>query len=129
MLQICLVGSAAGGLALNVQWAFAGVVIAATVHSLFLVGLGSNIDAITLAHLGDARMSEYGRMRGWESLTYATGCLCFGAILQTFGMGWMMPIYAVAVLVVLGWSTLVRSRPAEPARRPRSSGRGRGGVP
>ena len=114
VLQICLVGSAAAGLALNVQWAFAGVVVAATVHSLFLVGLGSNIDAITLAHLGDARMSEYGRMRGWESLTYATGCLCFGAVLQAFGMGWMMPIYAVAVLVVLGWSTLVRrDRPSQ----------------
>ena len=58
-------------------------------------------------------MSEYGRIRGWESLTYATGCLCFGAILQTFGMGWVMPIYAVAVLVVLAWSTHGASRPAD----------------
>ncbi len=108
VLQICLVGAAAAGLALNVEWAFIGVVIAATVHSVFLVGQGSNMDALALAHLGDERMSEYGRVRSWESLTYATGCLCFGAVLQAFGMGWMMPIYAVAVIVVLGWTTTFR---------------------
>jgi PPP family 3-phenylpropionic acid transporter len=108
VLQVCLIGAAAAGLALNVEWAFAGVVVAATVHSIFLVGQGSNMDALALSYLGDARMSEYGRIRGWESLTYATGCLCFGAVLQAFGMGWMMPIYAVAVLLVLGWSTTFR---------------------
>lgn len=112
VLQICLIGSAAAALLLNVQWAVPAVILAAAVHSVFLVGQGSNIDAIVLVHLGDEHMSDYGRIRGWESLTYATGCLCFGAILQVFGMGWAMPIYAVAVLLVFAWSTqIARDRP------------------
>ena len=57
-------------------------------------------------------MSDYGRIRGWESLTYATGCLCFGVILQAFGMGWAMPLYAGAVLLVFLWTLLIsRDRP------------------
>jgi len=120
VLQICLVGSAIAALALNVHWAFAGVVTAATVHSLFLVGQGPNVDAIALAHLGDERMSDYGRIRGWESLTYAAGCLVFGITLQRFGMSWTMPIYAGAVLLVLAWSTtLERDRPTELAEHGR----------
>ena len=41
--------------------------------------LGPNIDAITLEHLGADRMSEYGKIRSWESFTYAIGCLVLGA--------------------------------------------------
>ena len=112
VLQICLLGSGAAALVLNVQWADAAVIAAAAAHSVFLVGQGSNIDAIALVHLGDARMSEYGRIRGWESLTYATGCLCFGAILQAFGMGWAMPLYTVSVLLVFVWTLqITRDRP------------------
>jgi PPP family 3-phenylpropionic acid transporter len=112
VLQICLLGSGAAALVLNVQWADAAVIAAAAAHSIFLVGQGSNIDAIALVHLGDARMSEYGRIRGWESLTYATGCLCFGAVLQAFGMGWAMPLYAVSVLLVFVWTLqITRDRP------------------
>ncbi|HLB39709.1 MAG TPA: MFS transporter [Actinomycetota bacterium] len=114
VLQICLLGAAIAGLVLNIQWAFVGVVIAATVHSAFMVGQGSNVDAIALAHLGEDRMSEYGRIRGWESLTYAAACLCLGAVLQAKGMVWAMPIYAVAVFAVLAWTTtLERDRPTE----------------
>jgi PPP family 3-phenylpropionic acid transporter len=59
-------------------------------------------------------MSDYGRIRGWESLTYAAGCLCFGVILERYGMGWAMPIFAVAAVLVLAWSTTVeRDRPTE----------------
>jgi MFS family permease len=112
VLQTCLIGAAIAAMLLNVRWAFLGVVAAATAHSVFLVGQGPNVDALALVHLGDERMSDYGRIRGWESLTYAAGCLGFGAALQRFGMGWTMPIYAVAVLLVLAWSmTLERDRP------------------
>ena len=65
-------------LLLNVHWAFAGIVVTAAIDSAFLVGPGPNIDALALAHLGEEHMSDYGRIRGWESLTYAAGCLCFG---------------------------------------------------
>ena len=104
VLQICLLGSGAAALVLNVHWAYPLVVAAAMLHSAFLVGQGSNIDAIALTHLGDERMSDYGRIRGWESLTYATGCLCFGVLLQAFGMGWAMPLYAASVFLVFLWS-------------------------
>ena len=108
VLQICLLGAAIAALILNLPWAFVGVTLAACVHSVFLVGQGPNIDALALVHLGEDRMSEYGRMRSWESFSYAGACLCFGALLQRFGMGWTMPIYAVAVLLALAWSTTVR---------------------
>jgi PPP family 3-phenylpropionic acid transporter len=113
VLQICLIGSGIAAMLLNVQWGiYAAVVAAAVVHSFFLVGQGSNIDAIALVHLGQDRMSDYGRIRGWESMSYAVGCLCFGAILQAFGMQWTMPIYAVAVLLVFLWTLQIeRDRP------------------
>ena len=59
-----------------------------------MVTLGPNIDAITLEHLGAERMSDYGKIRSWESFTYAIGCLVMGAIFQSAGIGWAMPIYA-----------------------------------
>jgi PPP family 3-phenylpropionic acid transporter len=78
-------------------------------HGFFMVAHGPSVDAIALEHLGEDRMHEYGRIRGWESLAYAAGCLGFGALLQAFGMGWSMPIYALATLAILAWSTtLVR---------------------
>ena len=111
-LQVGLGGAAVAALALNAAETFIAVVVVAMVHSLFMVAQGPNIDAIALEHLGEERMSEYGRIRGWESLTYAIGCLVFGAVLQAAGVGWSMPIYAVAVLVVLAWSaTIDRDRP------------------
>ncbi len=114
VLQICLAGSGIAALALNIDWTLAGVVVVAAVHSAFLVGQGPNVDALALTHLGDEHMSEYGRMRGWESLSYAAGCFGFGVVLQRFGLGWEMPLYAASVLLVLIWSTtLPRDRPTE----------------
>lgn len=114
VLQICLVGSGIAALVLNVHWALAGTIVAAAAHSAFLVGQGPNVDALALTHLGDERMSDYGRIRGWESLSYAAGCLCFGFALQRFGMVWEMPFYAASVLLVVVWSTtLERDRPTE----------------
>ena len=33
--------------------------------------LGPNLDAIAITHLGPGNMHAYGRIRGWESFTYA----------------------------------------------------------
>jgi MFS transporter, PPP family, 3-phenylpropionic acid transporter len=111
-LQVGLVGAAIAAIALNEVIGLAWVVAAAVAHSAFMVAHGPNIDAIALTHLGEDRMSEYGRIRGWESLTYAAGCLLFGVAMQAFGLGWAMPIYAGSVLLVLAWtSTFVRDRP------------------
>jgi predicted MFS family arabinose efflux permease len=79
-----------------------------------MVSVGPNVDAIALVHLGEDNMADYGRVRGWESLSYAAGCLVFGAILQAAGITWAMPIYAVSSMLVLGWSlTIKRDRPED----------------
>ena len=72
-----------------------------------MVSTGPNIDAITLEHLGAERMSDYGKIRSWESFTYAIGCLTLGWIFQPPGVGWAMPIYALASLLVFAWSFMV----------------------
>jgi MFS family permease len=71
-------------------------------------------------HLGDEAMADYGRLRGWMSAAYALGCLVFGSVLELAGVEWAMPIFAVASLGVLAWSTTIaRDRPREVARHGR----------
>ena len=74
-----------------------------------------NVDAIALEFLGDDRMTEYGRIRGWESLAYATTCLLVGALLQQVGIRWAMPVVALAALAIFVWA-IVAIEPDRPAR-------------
>ena len=106
-LQIGSLGAAAGAFAMNLVDGTQALLLAAFLQSLFMVANGPNVDAIALVHLGDERMSDYGRIRSWESLTYAAGCLAFGAVLQTAGTGWAMPLFAISTLLVFGWSFTV----------------------
>src|SRR6266550_1124273 len=111
-LQIGLAGSAAAAFSMNAAAAPPAITLLMVVQALFMVAQWPNIDAIALEHLGEDRMSDYGRIRGWTSLSYASGCLLFGAILQRFGIDWAMPLYAISALLVLVWSTTVmRDRP------------------
>lgn len=111
-LQLGTLGSAAAAFAMNLVDGVGALVLVAFVQSTFMVANGPNVDAIALVHLGDERMSDYGRIRSWESLTYAAGCLAFGAVLQSSGVGLAMPIFAVSTLLVFGWSfTVSRDRP------------------
>jgi predicted MFS family arabinose efflux permease len=122
-LQLGLVGAIVFALMLNATTGLLTVIAILTLHSAFMIAQGPNADALALTYLGDARMSEYGRIRAWESITYATGCLLFGIVLETQGLGWEMPIYAVAALAVLAWSgTIPRDHPD------RSAGHGRMGA-
>lgn len=119
-LQIALAGAAAAALWLGVANGFTMAAAAAAALFFFMVGQGSSLDAIMLEHLGDERMDEVGRIRAWESVTYATGCLGFGAVLQGFGMGWAMPMYALSLVAALAWSTTLprdRGRPLADAGR------------
>lgn len=106
-LQVGLLGASA--FALMLAGAQAMVWIAATGFLLAgaMVTFGPNVDAIALEHLGSRRMSDYGRIRSWESFTYAIGCLVFGATFQSFGIEWAMPIFAFASVVVFVWSFAV----------------------
>jgi MFS transporter, PPP family, 3-phenylpropionic acid transporter len=111
-LQLGLAGSAAAALMMNAAAALPGITLLMVVQAFFMDAQEPNIDAIALEHLGEDRMSDYGRIRGWSSLTYAGGCLLFGAILQRFGIRWAMPLYAISALLALAWSTtVVRDRP------------------
>jgi PPP family 3-phenylpropionic acid transporter len=111
-LQFGLVGAAVASLSINLihgLWPIAAVTFGL---SAFGVSNGPNIDAIALEHLGPQRMSNYGNIRGWESLSYATGCLVFGLILQVAGIKWAMPLHGLACLAMAAWTvTVVRDRP------------------
>ena len=111
-LQIGLAGSAAAAFLVNAAAALPAITLLMVVQAFFMDAQEPNIDAIALEHLGEDRMFDYGRIRGWSSLTYASGCLLFGAILERFGIRWAMPLYGVSALLVLAWSTtVVRDRP------------------
>ncbi len=112
-LQLGTIGSGAAALAMNRVEGVVPIAIVAAILAAAMVATGPNIDAITLVHLGDEHMADYGRIRAWESLSYAAGCVVFGAILQAAGLRWAMPLYAVASLGVLVWTfTFERDRPA-----------------
>jgi PPP family 3-phenylpropionic acid transporter len=117
VLQLTAAGAAASSLLLF--WlgnGFGAVVITTMVLAATSSTVGPNIDALSLAHLGQERMTEYGRMRAWESLSYAAACLALGFLLQAAGLRWMLPVYAAASVALLGWSTSVaRDRPQEVA--------------
>ena len=110
-LQIGVVGAALAAVAMNLVDAPGAIAAAA----FFVAGFNStapNVDAIALVYLGDERMSNYGQIRSWESLSYAAACLVFGLTLQLANVRWAMPLFALSNLLVLGWSsTLRRDRP------------------
>lgn len=113
-LQLGTAGTAIGAVVMSLAHGLPSITIAAVVIAAFMVSTGPNIDAIVLVQLGDERMSDYGRIRGWESASYALGCLVYGAVLQLAGLDWAMPIFAIACVAVLVWSeTVERDRPTE----------------
>lgn len=111
-LQIGTFGSAIAALALFFTSSLGSILVVAFVFAAMSATTGPNVDALALVHLGDDQMHQYGRIRGWESLSYAAGCLVFGFVLELVGVRWAMPINAAAAIVVLVWSsTLVPDRP------------------
>jgi MFS family permease len=114
-LQIGVGGSAVAAIAFNLVDPLWAILAVAFVHATFMVAFGPNVDAIALVHLGDERMADYGRIRAGESATYAAGCFLFGGLLQVAGVGWALPLYAIASVAALVWSfTLERDRPVRP---------------
>lgn len=115
-LQLGLVGMVAFAIVASVLDSFVGVAFGAVGIALAMAASGPNIDALTLVHLGDERMADYSRIRGWESLTYAGSCLLFGLLLEIHGVTLALPLYAVAGLLLLVWAT-VAVRPDRPTER------------
>ncbi len=121
MLQF---GVLAGGTMAFAVFAFGHGVTAIVVFGAIFAGVGSaigpSIDSIALEHLGDERMADYGRIRGWESASYALTCLGLGALLQAFGVRYALLAYAVASLAMLLWAQTIA---ADPPHRTAHAGR------
>ena len=112
-LQIGCLGAAIAAVGLFFADGLFVIGVVGCAFAAFQTTAGPNIDAITLAHLGDARMSDYGSVRAWESIGYATACLLLGAALQAVGVRWAMVAFALASVAVMLWAgTLERDRPS-----------------
>lgn len=123
-LQVGAAGTAAAGLLLFAVQGYVPVVVAGAALAGMGASVAPNVDAIALAHLGDGRMTEYGRIRAWESLSYAATCLGLGAVLEQVGVRWSMPAYALGCVLVLVWTTAA----VAPDRPEPSAGHGRLGA-
>jgi MFS transporter, PPP family, 3-phenylpropionic acid transporter len=110
MLQV---GVLAGGTMALAVFLFGHGLLAIVVLAAVFAGVGSaagpSIDALALDHLGDERMADYGRIRGWESLSYAVTCLALGGLLEIFGIRYALVFYACASLLVLLWTTTIEA--------------------
>lgn len=119
-LQIGALGAAAAAIGLFVADGYLPIVLLGFVFAAFSTTVGPNIDAIALEHLGDERMGDYGRIRGWESLSYAVACLLIGLTLEAADPTWTMPIYAVGIFCVAVWTVMLRAdRPGHRERHGR----------
>ena len=111
-LQLGLVGTALCAFSMNLLHGVIPVALGGFGIAAFMVATGPNIDTIALEHLGDERMSQYGKIRGWLSLSYSGVCLVIGSVLQANDIRLAMPIFGLGGLGVLAWSTtVVRDRP------------------
>lgn len=120
VLQIGALGAGITAIALFFVESYASILVLGFAFATFSTTTGPNLDAIALEHLGEERMNEYGRIRGWESLSYAIACLLIGLTLELTSPVWTMPIYAAASLAVLAWtSTLHHDRPGRRERHGR----------
>jgi PPP family 3-phenylpropionic acid transporter len=115
-LQLGLAGMVVFAIVASVLDSIVGVAFGAVGIALAMAASGPNMDALALVQLGEERMADYGRIRGWESLSYAAGCLGFGWLLDLYGVSLALPLYAAAGALMLVWTTIaVRpDRPKEP---------------
>jgi MFS transporter, PPP family, 3-phenylpropionic acid transporter len=113
-LQLALIGMALSASFAALLDGQTAVWIGALGIALAMAAANPNVDAIALIELGQERMADYGRIRGWESLSYAAACMGFGAILEAFGVTFAFPLYAAASVVMLVWTTLA-VRPDRPS--------------
>lgn len=108
-LQIGALVTGACGLILGILHVELVIVAVFVFLSVFMVAVGPNVDAMALMHLGDHNRSDYGNIRGWESLSYAVACVIFGVILQAAGEFTLaMPLFGLGMLAVFAWSFTMR---------------------
>ena len=70
-------------------------------------------DALAVAYLGEERVSEYGRIRLWESLGWGVAVIVFGALYEAVGLAPVLPLYAAGAVGFGLWTLrLPRGSPA-----------------
>jgi MFS transporter, PPP family, 3-phenylpropionic acid transporter len=107
-MQLSGVASAAAATALFVSGDLPLAVIAAS--AVLAAASGSFVstgDALALAHLGEERAGDYGRVRGWMSFGYAVANVGLGFTLQAFGANAALVVYAIASLCTVAWLLVV----------------------
>lgn len=103
-MQLNAAASAAAALVLFASGsAPMAVIVASALFAAASGSFGSMGDAIALAHLGDARVGEYGRVRGWMSAGYAAMNVVLGVVLEATGPNWALLAYAAASVFAAAW--------------------------
>ncbi len=115
-LEVGALGGAVFAFGLLVAESYVAIVVTACALAAMTSAIPPNVDAIALGHLGTERMTDYGRIRGWESLSYAAMCLLLGIVLETVGIRWAMAAVGAAALTVSIWTVLAIA-PDRPERR------------
>jgi MFS transporter, PPP family, 3-phenylpropionic acid transporter len=105
-LSGCASAAAALGLFATGDGALA-VIIASAAVAAASGSFVSTGDALALGHLGEERVGEYGRLRGWMSFGYAVANVGLGFLLQAFGPNWALVVYAISSLMVVIWLVVV----------------------
>ncbi len=55
-------------------------------------------DALAVAHLGEERLGDYGRIRLWASVGWGVAVILFGALYQRVGLAPVLPLYALGTV-------------------------------
>ena len=118
-LRVAFVAAAAVALALTMTGSsFAAIAAVAALLAIAQAPQTPLIDALAMTTLGAERLRDYGSFRLWASAGWGAGAIAVGALLQLAGLGWMLPVYAVGVLVCAMYVGLFpNARPAADPRR------------
>lgn len=110
--RVLQIGTVLSGLAAISIVAAGGSVLALVGTCFVFAGMGGaigpNTDAIAIANLGEDRMHEYGRIRGWASFTYALTCFGVGFLFDRVGIGISLYVYAAGAFALGMWAWTLR---------------------
>jgi PPP family 3-phenylpropionic acid transporter len=101
--QLGLVGLAISVFCLQFPTTFIGIILVVIPMSIFASPVMSIADSL-IARMARRHNLNYGSMRLWGSIGYATGALTFGVVWQRFGFDPMFLIASLAFLPVI-WIT------------------------
>ena len=93
--------------------AFWAILVVAVVMTMCSAPGAPLSDGLAVAYLGEERISEYGRIRLWESLGWGVAVIAFGALYEVVGLAPVLPLYAAGTVGFGLWT--LRLPPGAPA--------------